>query len=122
VPANMRVAGRVVSGRLQEDIDDDIFQAAANEAALLAPLDNTGQYRESGWVGPAIMRNNMNQYFPALSGTGNRANSQQQEVYIFIYIHIHKYIYIYIDKYTYMYIYRYLYIHIYVYMYIYVFK
>lgn len=36
-----------------------------------------GQRRESGWAGPAILRNNMNQYFPALSG--NRINPQQQD-------------------------------------------
>lgn len=35
VPAHMRVAGRIVSGRFQKDADD-LLQAAADEAALLA--------------------------------------------------------------------------------------
>jgi hypothetical protein len=77
VPGHMRVAGRIVAGKLRRDNDDDVLQASIDEQAIIAAATSSAPV-PANWVGRPGQRGSMNLNFPALaSGVQKEKNRDQ---------------------------------------------
>jgi hypothetical protein len=80
VPSHMRVAGRIIAGKFQRDIDDDILQASIDEQAIIAASTSRTPV-SANWVGRPGQKGSMNMNFPALaSGDQKEKDGGQTKV------------------------------------------
>mmetsp|Transcript_33816 Transcript_33816/g.32269 ORF Transcript_33816/g.32269 Transcript_33816/m.32269 type:complete len:1231 (+) Transcript_33816:59-3751(+) len=79
VPGHMRVAGRIIAGKLRRDIDDDVLQASIDEQAIIAASTSSAPV-PANWVGRPGQRGSMNMNFPALaSGVQKEMDGDQMK-------------------------------------------
>lgn len=77
VPGHMRVAGRIIAGKFQRDIDDDILQASIDEQAIIAASTSRPPV-PANWVGRPGQKGSMNINFPALASGGQKEKDGDQ--------------------------------------------